>query len=171
MNNYDYRYYANESLKIMKEQRKQICNDTINCEVNIYSGLHTVIQSESDKILRNLYFELYILNWLDSHWNYMQNELNNHNEYTTIQKKEITLFFTKYLIVFLKDIKASGNVPLSMPVFLKSKIESLRNLIRYNSNWEKNLQEIKLLIKKQQEQFKMEISNYEKDKENLLWQF
>ena len=59
MNNYDYRYYANESLKIMKEQRKQICNDTINCEVNIYSGLHTVIQSESDKILRNLYFELY----------------------------------------------------------------------------------------------------------------
>ncbi len=158
---YDYRYCINESLKIMREQRKKICDDTINGDATIYSGLHT---PEQDSKLRNLYFELYILNWIDSHWIYMQNQLNRHNEYTINQKKEMTLFFAKYLSVFIKDIEISGNLSkLSIPFFLKAKIKTLNDLIQHSSKWEKNCQELRLLMKKQQEHFKKQITEYEKD--------
>ncbi len=72
LKNYDYRFCVKASLQVMKEQREKICDDSRYNHL-IYSGLH-----ETNEELQTLYFQYYLIEWLDNHWSKMQEILDSH---------------------------------------------------------------------------------------------
>jgi len=83
------------TLQVFQDFRQKLINDTIQKSPFIRSGLHN--QSESTK---KLYFERYLIEWLDEHWNEMlrllKKEQNEHS-LTVNGKREYSLFLQNIL--------------------------------------------------------------------------
>lgn len=151
---YDYRFCVKASLQVMKEQRNMICKDSASGKIQIYKGLH-----ETDSKRRELFFQYYLIEWLEAHWNGMQKILSDHPEYTKDQKKEFTLFYAEYFKQMLDSWVTSGALSkLVIPELLKALKSSVQELIQFSDKWEQNSQKLKLLLIKHREQFEKVIS-------------
>jgi len=152
--NNDYRFTVKASLQIMREQREKLCSDCLDTGSGIYEGLHE-LKPEN----RCLYFQSYLTEWLDSHWECLDSVLGRHPEYTKDQQKQIILFFAEYFSKFLDDYDSSGIMSkLIIPDLLKAEQETLKDMIAINSKWEENLRKLKIEIKKHEEEFRKLIS-------------
>ena len=158
LKNYDYRFCVKASLQVMKELRIKICDDSCNNNL-IYSGLH-----ETNDKLQELYFQYYLIEWLDSHWKYMQDILDNHPEYSNDQKRDFTLFYAEYFSKMLDSWVTEGTLSTIMiPEILQTQKEAVKELIMFSEKWEQNSNKIKLLLKKNKEQFEYVIKQYENE--------
>lgn len=156
LNKYDYRFCVKASLQVMEEQREKIYNDSCNNDL-IYSGLH-----ETNEKLQSLYFQYYLIEWLDGHWSKMQEILDRHTEYGIDQKKEFTLFYAEYFSGMMNSWTKTGLLSKMMiPDVLQTQKEIIQNLIDLSEKWEQNSNKLKILLIKNKEQFKKIIENYE----------
>lgn len=156
---FDYRFCVSASLQVMHEERQKICADTLNGEHIIYMGLH-----ELDSNLQALYFQYYVITWLDEHWNNMQKIIENHPEYSLDQQKQITLFFAKNYSEMIDVWQTSGSLSeLMIPNLLQVQKDAIQELIQFSEKWESNNNKLRLLLKKHREQFEIKIKQYEKE--------
>ncbi len=156
LKNYDYRFCVKASLQVMKEQREKIYDDSCN-NYYIYSGLH-----EMNEELRSLYFQYYLIEWLDNHWSRMQEILESHPEYSTDQKKEFTLFYAEYFSNIMTSWTTTGILSkLMIPDILQTQKKTIQEMITFSEKWEQNSNKLKLLLKKHKEQFECLIKKYE----------
>lgn len=156
LKNNDYRFCVTASLQVMKEQRKKIYDDSCNNHL-IYSGLH-----ETNKELQTLYFQYYLIEWIDTHWSRMQEILDSHPEYSLDQKKEFTLFYAEYFSDMMTSWETAGTLSKMMiPDMLQTQKETIQEMITFSEKWEQNSNKLKLLLKKHKEQFELLIKRYE----------
>lgn len=145
----DYRSCVKYSLQIMKEQRESLCRKSREYDVTIFSGLH-----ERNEQIRSLYFQLSLIDWVDSHWLKLQEVLDNHSEFTTDQNKQITLFFAGYLSKFLDNVQATGTLSkLEIPNLLRMQKKILSDLMAAGEHWEENSAQLRLQMKRHEEQY------------------
>lgn len=158
----DYRFCVKAALQIMQEQRKKLYDDCVHYEPTIYSGLHT---SESDSV-RSLYFQAYLVEWLNMHWEAMFEILKRHNEYTVNQRKEITLFFAEYFSEFISECSEKGLMSkLAIPELLKAQKNQLNEMILFSNKWEQNNNRLRVQMKKGKEQYLKLIQEAEENSE------
>lgn len=156
LKNYDYRFCVKASLQVMKEQRENIYYDSCNNYL-IYSGLH-----ETNEELQSLYFQYYLIEWLDNHWNRMQKILESHPEYSIDQRREFTLFYAEYFSKIMTSWATTGVLSKMMiPDVLQTQKETIQEMIDFSEKWEQNSNTLKLLLKKHKEQFEHLIKKYE----------
>lgn len=154
----NYRFCIRLSLQIMRDQRERICQDSIQKDVDLYTALH-----EMNSHVRNLRFQYYIVKWFDGHWSSLQSFLEHHQEYTVDQKKQITLFFAKKFAGLLDKLSKSKTMAdLGIPDLLKVRRDILREMIKITEKWEKNSKELRLQMKKHEEQYRVLIAPYNK---------
>ncbi|MCM1529133.1 MAG: hypothetical protein NC093_03970 [Alistipes sp.] len=153
---YDYRFCIKASLQVMRKQRENIYADSCSNYL-IYSGLH-----ETNEKLQMLYFQYYLIEWLESHWGRMQDILDRHPEYTIDQKRDFTLFYAEYFSNMLDSWVLSGMLSkIMIPDILQSLKATVRELIIFSDKWEQNSNRLKLLLKKHKEQFEYLIGQEE----------
>lgn len=156
LKNYDYRFCVKASLQVMKDQREKICDDSRDNHL-IYSGLH-----ETHKELQTLYFQYYLVEWLDNHWSRIQKILERHPEYSIDQKKEFTLFYAEYFSDMMASWTTTGILSKMMiPDILQTQKETVQEMITFSEKWEQNSNKLKLLLKKHKERFEHLIGQYE----------
>lgn len=156
LKNYDYRFCVKASLQVMKEQCENIYYDSCNNYL-IYSGLH-----ETNEELQSLYFQYYLIEWLDNHWNRMQKILESHPEYSIDQRREFTLFYAEYFSKIMTSWATTGVLSKMMiPDVLQTQKETIQEMIDFSEKWEQNSNTLKLLLKKHKEQFEHLIKKYE----------
>lgn len=156
LKNYNYRFCVKASLQVMKEQRKKIYDDSQSNHL-IYSGLH-----ETNEELQTLYFQYYLVEWLDSHWSRMQEILDNHPEYSIDQRREFTLFYAEYFSRMMNSWMTTGVLSkMIIPDILQMQKETIQEMITLSEKWEQNSNKLKLLLKKHKEQFEYLIKKYE----------
>lgn len=156
-------FIMNSALKILKEQREMICDDTLKHDPMIYNGLH---EFESDS-LRNIFFQAYIVDWLDSHWGNIKLKLNNNSEYSLDEKKKMTLFFSNYFSGLIDEYKISSYIStLIIPYILEEESKILEELIIFENEWQISLDKLSVCRKKNRERFKKIIDSYNKEENN-----
>lgn len=156
LKNYDYRFGVKASLQVMREQREKIYTDSMY-NYCIYNGLH-----ETNEKLQELYFQYYLVGWLSGHWSKMQEILDSHPEYSIDQKKQFTLFYAEYFSRMIALCATTGSLSKTMiPDTLQAQQDAIRELIMFSEKWEENSNKLKLLLKKQKEQFEHLITTYE----------
>ena len=156
LKNYNYRFCVKASLQVMKEQRKKIYDDSQSNHL-IYSGLH-----ETNEELQTLYFQYYLVEWLDSHWSRMQEILDNHPEYSIDQRRVFTLFYAEYFSRMMNSWMTTGVLSkMIIPDILQMQKETIQEMITLSEKWEQNSNKLKLLLKKHKEQFEYLIKKYE----------
>ena len=156
LKNYDYRFCVKASLQVMREQREKICVDS-HSNYCIYNGLH-----ETNEKLQELYFQYYLIEWLNNHWSRMQEILDNHPEYSIDQKKQFTLFYAQYFGKMMTLWAATDSLSKTMiPDVLQTQKEAIQELITFSEKWEENSNKLRLLLKKQKEQFEYLVRRYE----------
>ena len=156
LKNYNYRFCVEASLQVMKEQRNRIYDDSQSNHL-IYSGLHA-----TNEELQTLYFQYYLVEWLDNHWSRMQEILENHSEYSIDQKREFTLFYAEYFSKMMNSWVTTGVLSKMMiPDILQTQKETIQEMITFSEKWEQNSNKLKLLLKKHKEQFEYLIKQYE----------
>lgn len=156
LKNYNYHFCVKASLQVMKEQRNRIYDDSQSNHL-IYSGLH-----ETNEELQTLYFQYYLVEWLDNHWSRMQEILENHSEYSLDQKREFTLFYAEYFSRMMNSWVTTGVLSKMMiPDILQTQKETIQEMLTFSEKWEQNSNKLKLLLKKHKEQFEYLIKQYE----------
>lgn len=154
----NYRFCTRLSLQILHDQRERICQDSIQKDVDLYMALH-----EMHPQGRQLRFQYYLVKWFDGHWSNLQSLLERHPEYTLDQKKQITLFFAKNFAGLLDKLSKSATMAdLGIPDLLKVRKVGLRELLERAEKWEKNSKEFRLQMKKDDEQYRILIEQYNK---------
>lgn len=156
LKSYDYRFCVKASLQVMKEQREKICDDSHSNHL-IYSGLH-----ETNEKLQTLYYQYYLIKWLDNHWSRMQKILESHPEFSIDQKREFTLFYAEYFSKMMTSWATSGILSKMMiPDILQTQKETIQEMIDFSEKWEQNSNKLRLLLIKHKEQFEYLIKRYE----------
>lgn len=148
-NEQNYREYVRLSLHVMKELRYKIYKDSKEHYSGIYTGLH---ESESDNV-RDLYFQAYEMEWLDTHWTILTNLLNQNYKKNT--QRDITLFFAERFSSFMSELdNASLFAKLAMRELVKVQKEDIEQMIAVSSKWEEKNNQLKVNLKKHKEHFK-----------------
>lgn len=165
-NEENYRFCTRLSLQILHDQRKRICQDSIQKDVDLYTALH-----ELKPNVRDIRFQYYLVKWFDGHWRNLRELLERHSEYTVDEKKRITLFFAKYFANLLDSLsKSETMVNLAIPDLLKVRKNILYELVEMTEKWETNSKELFLQMKKHEEQYRSMVETYNKQsKENVTW--
>ena len=153
---HDYRKSVLLSLKIMHQQREQICNDTLGHYSVIYNGLHEY-RSENT---RELYFQAYLTEWADRHWLILNEYLSRKkNEMTRNEQRDTVAFFADYYSQLIEEIdkvqNSSGDV---MHELLNIKRSAINEMISYSDKWEEKNNKLQVELKKNKEQFERMIA-------------
>lgn len=144
------------SLQVMKEQRRKLCQDTLNKDPELYMGLY-----QADSSQRNLFLQYYLLCWFDNHWNTMLDLLDRYPEFSNDEKKAMILHYAEYFAKMLDMMSESGGLAkLAIPNLLRLQKESIAELISLSSQWERKNNELKLLFIQHREQFKRMLEPY-----------
>ena len=161
MDSAEKRFCYRLTLQVFQDFRQKLINDTIQKSPFIRSGLHN--QSESTK---KLYFERYLIEWLDEHWNEMlrllKKEQNEHS-LTVNGKREYSLFFAKYFIGMIQNLQnTSFYAQLAVSDIIKIKIKSLNELLQYSQKWEENCNVLEADLQAHEDEYKQLIKKYSK---------
>lgn len=153
----DYKACVLLSLQVMQGQRRKLLKDSKEHYSTIYSGLH---ESGSDST-RNLYFEKYEMEWLDSHWNAFTALLKQReNNYTKKEQKEITVFFAEYFSKLMSELEnASAAVKVAAQELIRSNQQAIKNMIMFSESWEERSNQLVVSSKKHKEHFKRLLEN------------
>lgn len=148
----NYKLCILSSLQIFKEQREKLVKNSKEHYSVIYNGLH---ESESENA-RNLYFQAYQMEWLDSHWNALTEFLKQKkNDYTLRERKEITLFFAEHFLSLMSEMEnISGFAKMAVPELIKSNRQSIEQMIMFSEQWEEQSNRLKVNLKRHKEHFK-----------------
>jgi len=158
---FDYHYGTQTTLNVLKIQREKLILDS--CELHnstIYNGLHEF----EDDLRKDLYLQLYLINWLDSHWIILNKIIENDNEHRITAKKQMLFFFAKYFSEMIAECKRSGQLScIAIPEILEMKTQTLRHIIMTSERWEEQNEILKADLKKHKEKFK-KLLNKKQDK-------
>ena len=153
----DYKDGVRLSLYVMKEMRNKIYKDCKGHYSVIYNGLH---ESESPNV-RNLYFQAYEMEWLDSHWDELTGLMKQHkSEYKKSKQRDITLFFAKYFSSFMSELE--GASPLAQGAaheLIAAQKKVIEQMMTFADRWEEKDNQLKVNLKKHKEHFKRLIKN------------
>lgn len=160
----DYRFCVKASLQILREEREHLCYDSIEHNPTIYSGLHE-FESASK---RKLYFQAYLIEWIDNHWNNMADIMQRHKaEYTMDARKYMTVFFANYLSMLIDECNNKGALSkLAIPEMLKTKRKALLDMTEMADKWQENSDRLKAEKKKHKEQFARLLAEADKEGED-----
>lgn len=140
------------SLCVMQELRYKIYKDSKEHYSVIYNGLH---ESESNNV-RDLYFQAYEMEWLDSHWDVLTDLLKRHkNDYKKSAQQDITLFFAEYFSSFMSELDDTTSLAkVAMRELIVAQKAAIEQMIEYSDNWEEKNNQLKVNLKKHKEHFK-----------------
>ena len=157
----DYRKCVSLSLDIMKQQRERLFKDTLDHHSVIFSGLHEY----RSKSTRELYFQEYIIEWMNDHWGSLNEYLKKYKKEMTInEQRDITLFFAEYFSVLLDDEDISHNMSCEvMHEMMKIKQAAISEMISYSDKWEEKNNKLNVDLKKNKEQFERMLTELTKD--------
>ena len=146
------------SLYVMKELRNKICTDSEKHYSVIYNGLH---ESESENV-RNLYFQAYEMEWLDSHWDVLTDLLKQYRKQCGKgQEQEVTVFFAEYFSSILSEIDThSGIKKAAMREIITAQKEAIEQMIKYADHWEEHRNQLKVNLKKHKEYYRRLIERF-----------
>ena len=161
----DYRFCVKAALQILHKEREELCYDSIQHNPMIYSGLH---EFESDS-KRQLYFQAYLIEWIDDHWNDMTDILEEHKkEFTVNENRQMAVFFAEYLSRLVDECADKGTLSkLAIPDLLKAKRKSLIDMAEMAEHWQENSDKLKAEKKKHKEQFARLLEQVENESENV----
>ena len=155
----NYRFCVKAALQILEEERKKLYSQSKSHAPMLYSGLHEF----ETRSVRELYFQAYLIEWIDVHWNMLDEVLKRHPEYTVDERKCMTLFFAEYFSGLVAECSNTGLLSkIAIPDLLKSKYKLLVSMIEMSDKWNENLNRLKIEKKKHREQFVRLIENHEK---------
>lgn len=152
----DYRTCVGISLFVMQKLREKLYIHSAEQRYSvIYNGLH---ESESVNV-RDLYFEAYEMEWLDSHWEALT-DLLKQKGYTKTEQQDISLFFAQYFSSFLEEVDSACPIAkASMRELLVEKKKAIGQMIMYADKWEEQNNQLKVDLKKHKEHFRRLIEN------------
>ena len=147
----NYRFCVKASLQILRKGREKLCNDSIQHNPTIYSGLHE-FQSETKK---SLYFQAYLVEWIDNHWNDMTDLIQaRKRDFNIDERKSMALFFSEYFSQLIKECENKGTLSkLAIHDLLKAKRRSLLKMAEMADAWQENYDKLEAEKKKHKEQF------------------
>lgn len=159
----DYKRTSTIAMDIMKISRKKLLDDVMKHNSTIFEGLH---EFSSDNV-RDLYFEAYTMEWLDGHWKELTEYLRLHkNELRQSEQCDITLYFANFFSNFITEFDNSSDLSkIASHELIKSKKESLDQMLLLSSEWEERSNKMRVEVKKNKEHFKRLIENAKKTKE------
>lgn len=159
----DYKQTSAIALDIMKSSRKKLFDDVMKHNSTIFEGLH---EFSSDNV-RDLYFDAYTMEWLDSHWKELTEHLKLHSrEYSSSEQCDITLFFANFFSDFIMEFDNGSDLSkIATHELIKAKRESLDQMLLLSSEWEERSNKMRVELKKNKEHFKRLIDNAKKTKE------
>lgn len=161
----DYTVCVKNSLKVLKNQRKKLCQMTQSEESapQLYMGLY-----EKSKAIRVIYFQRVIVMWLDEHWSALEAELNRSGESDVDTKNETVVLFAKGFKNFLrKDIKYNSLLnEKNLRSILKTWKDNLDELIGISDSHEKNISKLVCLRKKHSVKFENMLKEQESEDSN-----
>lgn len=154
------RFCVQASLHTLSEQRRKICDDSKNKSLGIFLGLH-----ESNDVERSLYFEKYIVIWLDEHWNRFRDICNDNSlNYSESYQKQFVLFFAGYYSKYMLQLENEYYFTnLMIPDILKIKIEQLDTLLNVAEKHNEKFNELLLASKKHSEWYNKKIEELKKE--------
>lgn len=144
------------SLQVMKEQRRKLCQDTLNNDPDLYMGLY-----QADSSQRNLFLQHYLLCWFDNHWKTMLELLDRYPEFSNDEKKTMILHYAGYFEKMLDMMSESGgHAKLAIPDLLQLRKNSIGDLIYLSSQWERMNNELNVLFIQHRAQFNKMLEPY-----------
>lgn len=152
----NYKDCVRASLYVMQKLRDKICKDTREHYSVIYNGLY---ERESEKV-RDLYFQAYDMEWLDSHWKELTRLLKQReNCYRESERQEITLFFAEYFSNFMSEVNHSScYAKAAMPELIAAQKQVVEQMILFSDQWEERSNQLKVNLKKHKEHYKQLIA-------------
>ena len=158
---FDYRFCVMSSLQVLKDHREKLCTDSSYAHNStIYNGLHEFESSSQ----RDLYFQLYLTEWLDTHWNKMNDLIDGNQEFRISAQKQMLLFFAEYFSKFIEECSSTGQLAkIAVPDLLKIKKKSLDDMIKVSERWKEQNEQLKSDSKKHREKFRRLIESKQKE--------
>lgn len=138
-------------MDVLRNQRYKLCDLTIMKNPKVYCGLR-----EKSASTRRVHYQLVIVEWLDEHWEELDNELNKRKNITNNDKKATIKLFANEFLNFLKnDYRYKGVLQEeNIKEMLKVYKETMDQLKEVADNCDYNMWELKAMRKKHEEQFR-----------------
>ena len=152
-------YACMEFIKIAKECRDTLVEDTLCESPDLYDALFSDFQDEIYKIK----IELYEIKWLELHWKKISSTLER-NETSLQERKEDISAFAKWY----EDFVSEWNYTEFDTVIFEERINILKELITVNNKWETNLKNMTVSFKRSKKILTEKIDKLTKKGENAL---
>lgn len=154
-----YRFRVRLSLQVMQEKRRKICEDTLQETSSLAMGLYG-----QDADLRSMYLQMYVLEWLKSHWDSMQEILDRHRERPLDERRQDAAFFAGCYGRMIDGWRLSGELSgVLLPELLEAQKKVTQEIINRGNIWEQKCQELKVMIMKQKAEFAQLIKQCEEE--------
>ena len=140
------------SLFILKEAREQLAQDFIEEEPEIYRPMFQYEKSKEQMVLAK---EKYMVSWLDSHWELIENFLQNQELENTIQDG-FRSGFAVVLLRLLEKFNKDGVSPVSVSL-LKEKVRNLEELLNLGDKHEDRFNKLRYDIERHKRIFARKI--------------
>ena len=148
----DYRFCVKASLDILKTLREEMTNDCINLQPDIKTGLHK--SGENEKTVRSLYFQKYIVIWLDSHWKTIREKLINDTDHSIDERRRMIVLFAEHFKEMLtKCMHTEVFSKELIPDLLKIHLVAINEILKSNDKVEEQLESLSAETVKHKEQF------------------
>lgn len=152
--NSDYPYL--EFIRITKECREQMAEDFL--EENS-SDLYDALYSDSASTICQVKLELYEIQWLEKHWNKLDEVIQN-KDCSNIEKKVMLSKMAKWYL----DYAAKWEYTAFEALVFEERREILQALIAMDDKWEQNLKKMKVSFEKDIRIMEEKIRQYEEEK-------
>lgn len=126
------------SLLILKSARKNLVQDFIKKNPEIYIPMFRYEERDAQMELSK---EKYIMSWLDSHWNLIENLFQNQEVEKTI-RNELRYSYAEVFLRLIKKFNMDGASPLSIKL-IKEKVGYLEKLLKLGDKSEDNFNELR----------------------------
>ncbi|MDE2724371.1 MAG: translation initiation factor IF-2 N-terminal domain-containing protein [Gemmatimonadota bacterium] len=124
-------------LFILKEARKNLAQDFIKKKPEIYIPM---FKYEESDVLMELAREKYIVSWLDSQWNLLENLFQN-QEIEAPVRNELRYSFAEVFLRLIKKFNMDGASSLSIKL-IKEKVGCLEELLNLGDKSEDNFNKL-----------------------------
>ena len=156
----DYRFCTKVSLQVMQQLRENLCQDCIQLDPKIQSGLHSSDSPSTGK----LYFQYYFVEWLNCHWEAMLKILEKYPDISLDSKRQVELFFASYFSKMISSFENNSILSdLAIPELLSEKKKQIEQLLSCSEKWEKNINILCAQKRKNNEQFQKLIQEAERN--------
>ena len=142
----DYRKNVKVALKIMQLQRAALHHDVMRHYSVLYNGLHEL---DSQKV-RTLYFDAYLLEWIDQHWEKLAKNVQNCSRK---DQREMITFFASYFSELMQITIGKASYAAA-PELLKAQLASISQLIELTDEWDERNNQLQVNLKKHKYHYK-----------------